>query len=116
MITVSNEIAEFLKNNDKYVAVFGADNYPHPVVATEGTPFPFATYTIDRVEGKTKDGDDYSVVVYFWFDKNQYNEMATFLEAIIPDIKNEFDFEAATMDFIEDNLSYVGIINFLTYL
>lgn len=112
MITVSIKVANFFLTKQSYVDVFGAVR-PYPVVAPEGTQFPFATYTIDRVEGKTKDGDEYSVTVYFWFDANNYTEMATLLENIIPEIQDDYDFQAATMDFVEDNQSYVGIINFL---
>ena len=112
MITVSKKVANFFLTKQPYVDVFGA-NRPFPVVAPEGTDFPFATYTIDRAEGKSKDGDEYSVTAYFWFDANNYTEMASLLEDIIPEIQNEYDFQAATMDFVEDNQSFVGIINFL---
>lgn len=112
MISISIKIADFFLSKQSYTDVFGS-NRPDPVVAPEGTAFPFATYTIDRIEGKTKDGDEYNVTAYFWFDANQYNEMATLLENIIPEIQDEYDFQAATMDFVEDNQSFVGIINFL---
>jgi hypothetical protein len=85
MIIVSIKVADFFLTKQPYVDVFGA-NRPFPVVAPEGTSFPFA---------------------------NNYTEMATLLESIIPAIQDEYDFQAATMDFVEDNQSFVGIINFL---
>jgi len=115
MIRAIEEVSGFFVSNTTYTDVFSAE-VPHPVVAPEGVSFPFSTYTVDRVETESKDCDVYSFTLYFWFDSNKFTEMAQFMDDIIPDIKKEFEFQAATVEFVEENLSFVGIINFLTYL
>ena len=111
MLVVSEKIKTFFTAQSAFTAAMGTKIFP--VFASENTGLPFATYMVDRVEFKSKDADQYDVTVYFWFDQNNYNAMAEFMDDILPAIKNEFDWQGSTMDFIEDSKAYVGIINFL---
>lgn len=111
MIVVAKQIIDFFGSNTVFTETMGTKLYP--VVAPEKTPFPFTTYSIDRIEAESKDKDAYSIALYVRFDQSKFTEMAQFMEDILPYIKNEFDWQGSTIDFIEDDMSYVGIINFL---
>jgi hypothetical protein len=111
MITACNEIYSFFTTNSVFSTALQTKLYP--AVAPEGTNFPFATYQVDRVEAKSKDKDDHMVTLFLRFDKNKFTEMAQLMEDILPIIKNKYDWEGSTFDFIEDDMGYVGIINFL---
>lgn len=111
MIVVTEKIMQFFGGNSVFTDTMGTRLYP--IVAPEKTPFPFTTYSVDRIEAKSKDKDDYNITLYVRFAQSKFTVMAQFMEDILPYIKNEFDWQGSTIDFIEDDMSYVGIINFL---
>jgi hypothetical protein len=111
MIVVTEQLMQFFSSNSVFTDTMGTKLYP--IVAPEKTSFPFTTYSIDRIEAESKDKDAYSIALYVRFSHSQFTLMAQFMEDILPYIKNEFDWQGSTIDFIEDDMSYVGIINFL---
>jgi hypothetical protein len=111
MIVVTEKIMQFFSGNSIFTTTMGTKLYP--IVAPEKTSFPFTTYSIDRIEAESKDKDAYNITLYVRFGKDEFTRMAQFMEDILPPIKNEFDWQGSTIDFIEDDMSYVGIINFL---
>lgn len=114
MLEVSEGIASFLNSQPEFTAVMGDRVFP--MMALESTLFPFTTYRINDKSPLTKDGDQSNVSLFFWFGSNEYKKMCVFtdaMEAIIKE-KSNYEWVSSSPDFIEENFSYVGIINLNT--
>lgn len=87
----------------------------YPVIAPEDVVFPFATYRIESKEGESKDADLYRATLFFWFEENQYNEALQFTDQMIEIVKGSqnLEFESSSVEYIEENNSYAGVINFI---
>jgi hypothetical protein len=114
MLEVSDEIVAFLNAQTEFTDVMGDRVFP--IMALEGTETPFATYRINEKIPLTKDGNQSNVSLFFWFGSNEYRKMVVFtdaMEAIIKE-KSNYEWVSSSPDFIEENFSYVGIINLNT--
>ncbi|OXB01747.1 hypothetical protein B0A75_04715 [Flavobacterium oncorhynchi] len=111
MLELSDEIFAFLTGQTAFTAVM--DNKVFPIMALEGTATPFTTYRINEKTPLTKDGNALNFSLFFWFSPNEYKKMIAFteiMEAIIKE-KTNYEWVSSYPDFIEENFSYVGIIN-----
>jgi hypothetical protein len=113
MLEISNDLTAFLATQTVFTAVI-ADRL-RPIVADETIVFPFSTYRINEQLGQSKDGTTATIAIYFWFKTNEYKKCVAFTDAMKPIIEQNYDWQNSTVDFIEENQSYVGIINFNTY-
>jgi hypothetical protein len=113
MLEISEEITAFLLAQAGFTSVMGQRISPY--FAKESTTFPFATYRINEQNASSKDGKEATVALMLWFDPNKYKACAQATDAIKNIIETEYDWESSTIDFIEDNQSFVGIINFKKY-
>lgn len=115
MLELSEQIVAYLLSQLSFTEIMGERIFP--IMALEGTQTPFTTYRINEKSPITKDGDQSSISLFFWFGSNEYKKMVVFtdlMEAIIKE-KGEYEWVSSSPDFIEENFSYVGIINLNTY-
>lgn len=111
MLELSDEIFAFLTAEPVFTTVMGTKVYP--IMALEGTQTPFTTYRINEKSPLSKDGTAASFSLFFWFGSNQYRDMCVFtdlMEQIIKE-KKTYEWVSSSPDFIQENFSYVGIIN-----
>jgi hypothetical protein len=111
MIQLSEELILFLATHPEFTTVMGAKIFP--IVAPEGTNFPFATYRINEQTQLSYDGTAATIELFFWFGPEKYKKAAEFTDAMKPiiELKPNYEWQNATVDFIESGFSYVGIIN-----
>lgn len=114
MLKLSDEIFAFLTAQAAFAAVMGTRVFP--IMALEGTTTPFTTYRINDKTPFSKDGTTESFSLFFWFGSNQYRDMIVFTELMEEIIKEKTTYEwvSSSPDFIQENFSYVGIINLNT--
>lgn len=101
---------QFFTTNTTFTNEMGLKFFP--LVANEGTDFPFATYRIEVVEGESKDADKTTATIALYYDANSYTECVTFSDTVENLIKNKFDWISSTVDFFEADQSFVALINF----
>jgi hypothetical protein len=114
MLKISEELIAFLATHPDFTVAMGTKIFP--IVAPEGTNFPFATYRINEVANLSYDATAATVQLYFWFAQNEYKKAVDFVDKMKPIIEeNEnYEWQNSTVDFIESGFSFVGIINFNT--
>lgn len=103
-------LKDFLESKTAFTSIMSTRLYP--LVANEGTPFPFATYRILTTEGDTKDADKAIVALSLWYAADKYTECVTGCDAIEALIKQEFNWISSDVDFITEDQSFVANINF----
>lgn len=115
MLQTSENIVSFLGSQTPFTSVMATKIFP--VVALPGTEAPFATYRINEETPLTKDGDQSNLTVFFWFGPTKYKDCISFTDAMKEIFKNSSDYEwvSSSVDYIEENASFVGIINLNTY-
>lgn len=86
----------------------------YPLMAPESTDFPLTTYAIGEVTPVTKDINDGTVDIAFWFGNSaaNYLECCQFTDAMINEIieNSDFYFKSAVIEFNLDFMSYSGTI------
>jgi len=115
MLAASSEIFTFLSANSTFTTMMNdADGSTKlfPIVADDSIQFPFSTYRIGSQVGQTKDIKNISVVIYFWFKQNEYSKCVTFTDAMETIIEEEYDWVSSSIEFLQENQSFAGIINF----
>ena len=115
MLEVSEKLVAYLLSELSFTTIM--EDRLFPIMALEGTVTPFTTYRINEKTPLSKDGTQSSISLFFWFGPNEYKKMVVFtdlMEAIIKE-KREYEWVSSSPDFIEENFSYVGIINLNTY-
>lgn len=114
MLQISEDIVSFLNSRPEFISVM--ENKIFPIIALPGTKVPFATYRINEETPYTKEVSQASVTLFFWFDSSKYKDCVTFVDAIKPIIENEspYNWLSNSVDYIEENSSFVGIINLNT--
>lgn len=114
MLEISEQIVAFLKSQSAFADVMGAKIFP--IMALEGTEQPFTTYRINDKTPLSKDGTTGNLSVFFWFGPNDYRKMVVFTDMMEKLIKEKSNYEwvSSSPDFIQENFSYVGIINLNT--
>ena len=80
------ELKDLFVTASQYTSVFGT--VLNANFAREGATFPLAVYTMNPVEQASKDGQQFSVEVSFYFEINQFPECVAFYDAIVPVIKS----------------------------
>ncbi len=113
MFQFSELLYSFFTSNIGFTSVM--EDKLFPIIAPEETVSPFATYRIGGKEGVSKDADEYNATLFFWFDENQYNEALQFTDQMIELVKasQNLEFVSSSIDYIEENDSYAGIINLI---
>jgi len=113
MFQFSELIFSFFTSSSTFTAVVGQRMYP--VIAPEDGQFPFATYSLESQEGESKDADLFRATLFFWFQENQYNEALQFTDQMIELVKasQNIEFESSTVQYLEENNSYAGVINII---
>lgn len=110
MKEASELINTFFTTNTTFTAEMGTRLFP--LVANEGTAFPFATYRIEVAEGESKDGDKKTITLALYYDQASYTECVTFSDTVEALVKNRFDWISSTVDFFDGDQSFVSLINF----
>jgi len=113
MFEFSEILFSFFTQNSTFAATMGLRLYP--IIAPEDVVIPFATYSLEGREIESKDADLYRATLFFWFQENQYNEALQFTDQMIEIIKasNNFEYESSTVEYLEENNSYAGVINLI---
>lgn len=106
----SEKVYSFLTTQTGFTTALGTKLYP--LVANEGTPFPFSTYRIITTEGETKDADKAIVTLSIFYSPDQYTECITTCDTVEELIKNRFNWVSSDVDFIQEDQSFVASINF----
>lgn len=114
MFEISEGLYAFLTAQTVFTNVMGTKL--SPIVALPETVFPFATYKIEEQSANSFDGNAGTVQLYFWYGPKEYKKCAQFTDAMktVIDDKENYQWQSSSVDFIEDNQSFVGIINFTT--
>jgi hypothetical protein len=114
MLKISEALFLFLSTHSEFTDKIGLKIFP--IVAPEKTNFPFATYKITEQTALSKDGSKASIELYFWFGPSEYEKCVAFTDAmkIIIEENENYEWQNATVDFIEEGFSFVGIINLNT--
>lgn len=114
MLKISEALVLFLSTHSDFTNKMGIKIFP--IVAPEKTNFPFTTYRINEQTALSKDGTAATVQLYFWFGPNEYAKCVTFTDAmkLIIEENENYEWQNASVDFIEEGFSFVGIINLNT--
>jgi len=110
MLELSDEITTFLLAQSVFTDVM--EERLSPIVSSTDEVYPFANYVIKEQAGQSKDGDSASVSLLFYFEQNSYRKCVEFLDQIKPIIKENYDWLNSEIEFVEQDQSFVGIINF----
>ena len=110
MKEASELLNSFFTTNTTFTTEMGVKFFP--LVANEGTSFPFTTYRIEVKEGESKDADKVTVTLAMYYDSASYTECVTFSDTVEDLIKNRFDWVSTTVDFFDVDQSFVSLINF----
>lgn len=117
MLEISESLFSFLASQGYFTNMMNdseGNTKLFPVVADDSTQFPFATFRVSMVTGQTKDLTGSLITVYFWFKQNEYRKCVEFTDAMKPIIEEEYDWVSSTVEFLEENQSFAGIITFNT--
>lgn len=114
MFEISESVYTYLTAQTAFTNVMGTKL--SPIVAMAETPFPFATYKIEEQSSLSFDGTAGTIQLYFWFGPKEYKKCAQFTDAMkaVVDAKDNYQWQSSSVDFIEENQSFVGIVNFTT--
>jgi hypothetical protein len=114
MLKISEELIVYLASQLVFTQVMGTRIFP--IVAPEGTDFPFATYRITEQMPLSSSGSAASIELYLWFGPNKYMSCMGFTDLMktVIEEKQNYIWQSSTPDFSEDGFGYVGIINFNT--
>lgn len=112
MFEISESLYTYLTGKTAFTTVMGTKL--SPIVALPETAFPFATYKIEEQMSLSYDGTAGTIQLYFWYGPKEYKKCAQFTDAMkaVIDAKENYQWQSSSVDFIEDNQSFVGIINF----
>ncbi len=112
MFEISQQIIAYFEDKIQFTDV--CDNRIFAVIAPEDVVFPFAAFTINQFEAETKDADIFDVTLFLWFEQDKYTDAIKFTDACTELVraKDEWDWKNSAFQFIEENTSYCGIINF----
>lgn len=112
MYELSQEIIAYFNGKTEFTSMVNDSIYA--VIAPEGQGFPFVCFLINQQETQTKDVDSFSVTLFLWFDENKYDEAMQFTDTVTALVKDNpnWDWENSTLQFVEENISFCGIINF----
>jgi hypothetical protein len=112
MKEVSEYIYSYFSTLPAFTAVMSARLMP--VAANAETAYPFSVYNISRQVGITKECDEFTVVLSGFFKNNEYDEAASFVDAITEAVKNnsKFVWMDSEIGFIQENLSFNANVTF----
>lgn len=114
MKQLSEEIFNYFSSLTAFTSVM--DNRLFPLVANEGTLFPFCNYKIEQQTGVTKDaGYSFDVSLFAYFKPEKYAEATEFNDAIVQELQSDespFDYQDSSIEYIEENQSIVVLISF----
>lgn len=114
MFEISESLYAYLVAQTAFTNVMGTKL--SPIVALPETAFPFTTYKIETQSPSSYDSDAGTVQLYFWYGPKEYKKCVQFTDAMktVIDSKDNYQWQSSSVDFIEENQSFVGIINFST--
>lgn len=112
MFRISQEIISYFENTILFTNV--CDNRIYAVIAPEDVTFPFSAFTINQFETATKDIDVFDITLFLWFEQDKYTDAVKFTDVCTQLVKANpnWEWKNSTFQFIEENTSYCGIINF----
>jgi len=110
MFELSKEITEVLLASSVFTDVMS--ERLAPVVSSVDETYPFTNYLIQQQSGQSKDGSAFSVSLLCYFENEKYQDCVMFLDQLKPVIEENYDWESSTVEFVESDQSFVGIINF----
>lgn len=112
MFEISKEIIAYFESASGFTAI--CENRIYAAIAPEEVIFPFTTFLINQQEGATKDMDGFDITAFVWFEPTEYTNAIQFTDTVTGLVKsnNNWDWENSTFQYIEDNDSYCGIVNF----
>lgn len=114
MKQISEELITFFSSLTPFTSVMNDRLFP--LVANEGTDFPFSIYKIEQQTGITKDaGYGYAISLFAYFLPENYEEAVDFNDAIVSLLESTssiYDYIDSSIDYIEENQSIVVLISF----
>ncbi|MFH6966479.1 hypothetical protein [Flavobacterium sp. FlaQc-28] len=110
MLEFSDELTAFLLAQSVFANVM--EDRLSPIVSSVDEYYPFANYIIREQSGESKDGDMYTATLLFYFEQNCYRKCVEFLDQMKPIIKDKYDWLNSEVEFVEEDQSFVGVINF----
>lgn len=112
MFEVSKEIIAYFESESGFTTI--CNNRIYAAIAPEDVVFPFTTFLINQVESESKDKDVFSITMFSWFKPTEYTKAIQFTDTVTDLVKqnNVWDWENSTFQYIEENDSYCGIVNF----
>lgn len=112
MFEISKEIIAYFEGDSGFTAI--CNNRIYAAIAPEDAVFPFTTFLINQQEGATKDIDIFNITIFVWFEPTEYTNAIQFTDAVSGLVRSNgrWDWENNTFQYIEENDSYCGIINF----
>lgn len=114
MLEISEGLYAYLTAQSVFTTAMGSKL--SPIVAAPDTAFPFATFRINEQSISSYDGTAGTVQLYFWYGPKEYKKCVQFTDAMktVIDDNDNYQWQNSSVDFIEENQSFVGIINFST--
>lgn len=112
MYELSQQIIAYFTSKTFFTDIVSDNIYA--VIAPEGQTFPFACFVINQQAILSREGDEFNVTLFLWFSENQYDQAIQFTDTVTALVKENtsWNWEDSTFQFIEENISYCGIINF----
>ncbi len=110
MKEVSQLIVAFFNSQAAFTNIFS--NRFYAMAAPGSVTWPFAIFRIYEEAGASKDGDSYQVTLSLHFKPEKYSECLDACDVMKPIIKKEFHWLSSEPEINEEDLSYMGIINF----
>ena len=111
---LSLDIVALLLGCEAFTNVMVRDGKPYlfPMVASEENGLPLATYALGEKKPGTKDLNELSFAICFWFGMEKYKECCQLTDAVEEYlIDNDYVVQNSKIEFEFESKSYMGIIN-----
>ncbi len=112
MYELSQQIIAYFTGKTAFTDI--VSNNIYAVIAPEEQSFPFVSFLINQQAPLSRDGDEFNVTLFLWFDENKYDELLQFIDTVTQLVKENknWNWEDSSFQLFEENISYFGIINF----
>lgn len=112
--SISEEVYNYLNTITAFtdVMVRNGKVFLFPIVASEGTDYPFSTYILSERLPDTKDRSLITITLMLWFSAESYKECCELTDAICEAIDVDHILTSAQVDYNEQYNTYAGMINF----
>lgn len=111
---ISIQVNNYLSTLPEFTAVMKRNNkvFLFPIVASQGTEFPFSTYVLGERTPETKDKSQLDVTLEFWFSVEQYDNCCSFTDSIADAIDQKYVLKSSQIEFNPETITFTGVIVF----